>query len=82
MFPTCPMPPIWMRWRPRPHLMPYASGGFPVPEAIRPAELPPEVQAAYLRLLEGPPKPAVTPAVMNEAQRSMIAPQLPFTPKA
>lgn len=57
-------------------LMKYPGGGFPVPEAVRPAELPPAVRASVLRILEAPPKPAVSRAVMNEAQRSMISPDL------
>jgi hypothetical protein len=59
-------------------LMMVASGGFPVPEALEPDDLPPAVKASLMRLLEGPPKPAVTSAVMNQTQESMIAPDLPF----
>lgn len=53
------------------------GGGFPVPGAIQPDQLPPAVKLAILRPLEGPPKPAVTKRVMNEAQRTMLAPDLP-----
>ncbi|MDF2629299.1 MAG: hypothetical protein K0R39_3130 [Symbiobacteriaceae bacterium] len=59
-------------------LIAVPSGGFPVPQAISPDEMPPAVKASIMRNLEGPPKPAVTPHVMNEAQSTMIAPDLPF----
>ena len=59
-------------------LMETASGGFPVPESISPAQFPPAVRNSILRLLEGPPKPAVTPSVMDQVQASMIAPDLPW----
>lgn len=55
-----------------------ASGGFPVPGAIDPGQFPPEVKLSILRLLEGPPKPAVTLRVMNESQRTMVGPDLPW----
>lgn len=55
-----------------------ATGGFPVPEAISPHQFPPAVKASIMRNLEGPPKPAVTPHVMDQAQSSMIAPERPF----
>lgn len=58
-------------------LMAVPGGGFPVPESLRWRQLPPAVQASVMRLMEGPPKPAVTLAVMNEAQATMIAPDLP-----
>lgn len=61
-----------------PRLMKVPSGGFPVPGAIEPAQFPPEVKLALLRLLEGPPKPAVTLQVMNEAQKTMLGPDLPY----
>ncbi len=64
--------------RRRPLLMETASGAFPVPESLSPERFPPEVRESILRLLEGPPKPAVTLRVMNEAQATMIAPDLPF----
>jgi hypothetical protein len=54
------------------------SGGFPVPQSINPDQLPPAVQQSILRFFEGPPKPVVTAEVMNQAQYSMIAPDLPF----
>lgn len=56
----------------------YARGAFPVPQSLDPQRLPPEVKEAILRPLQGPPKPSVTPAVMNATQNSMIAPDLPF----
>jgi len=71
---------MWTPWlipRPMP-LRETAAGGFPVPESIGLAHLPPNAQLALLRLVEAPPKPSVTPAVMNEAEHSMIAPVLPF----
>lgn len=61
-----------------PRLMRVAGGGFPVPGAIEPNQLPPEAKLSILRLLEGPPKPAVTLQVMNQAQKTMIGPDLPF----
>jgi hypothetical protein len=54
------------------------GGAFPVPESMSPDCFPPEVKAAIMRLIAGPPKPAVTLAVMNQTQWSMIAPDLPF----
>jgi hypothetical protein len=39
---------------------------------------PPAVKASYTRLLDGPPKPAVSIAVMGQTQESMIGPDLPF----
>lgn len=54
------------------------TGAFPVPESISPAEMPPAVKASIMRNLEGPPKPAVTPHIMNNTQLSMIAPDLPW----
>lgn len=65
-------------WMMQPRLRRVAAGGFPVPEAMEPADFPPEVKLSILRLLEGPPKPAVTLKVMNEAQRTMIGPDLPY----
>lgn len=59
-------------------LMEIPAGGFPVPESISPEQFPPAVQASYLRLLEGPPKPCVTLAIMDQTQASMIAPDLPM----
>lgn len=59
-------------------LIAVPTGGFPVPQAISPDEMPPSVKAAIMRNLEGPPKPAVTPHVMELTQSSMIAPDLPF----
>jgi len=59
-------------------LLKYPTGGFPVPGAIEPSEFPPEVKLAMLRPIDGPPKPVVTLAVMNETQRTMIGPDLPF----
>lgn len=59
-------------------LMRMASGGFPVPQAMSPEDFPPAVQQSILRILEGPPKPSVTLDVMNKAQSSMIAPDLPY----
>jgi len=59
-------------------LMPTASGAFPVPQSLPPEQFPPAVQAAILRLLQGPPKPSVSLAVMNQTQESMIAPDLPW----
>lgn len=56
----------------------YARGAFPVPQSLDPQRFPPEAKEAILRLFEGPPKPSVTLAVMNGAQGSMIAPDLPF----
>jgi hypothetical protein len=61
-------------------LMPFAAGAFPVPESLRPQDFPPAVQASLMRLIEGPPKPSVTLPVMNDAQASMIAPDLPTQP--
>ncbi len=60
-----------------PGLMMTAAGAFPVPESISPKEFPPAVRESIARLFEGPPKPAVSRAVMNQTQRSMIAPDLP-----
>jgi len=54
------------------------GGAFPVPGAIPWQDMPPAVQESVKRLMEGPPKPSVTPQVMNEAQISMIAPDLPY----
>lgn len=54
------------------------TGGFPVPESISPEDFPPAVKASIARLFEGPPKPAVTLAVMQQTQASMIAPDLPY----
>lgn len=54
------------------------SGGFPVPESLAPSQLPPAVRASIRRLMEGPPKPAVTLNVMNQTQATMIAPDLPW----
>ncbi len=65
---------IWMQ----PRLMRVAAGGFPVPGSIEPSAFPPEVKLSILRLIDGPPKPAVTLAVMNEAQRTMLGPDLPY----
>lgn len=65
-------------WMMEPGLRRVAGGGFPVPGAIEPSEFPPEVKLSILRLFEGPPKPAVTLRVMNEAQRTMIGPDLPY----
>ncbi|HYF76851.1 MAG TPA: hypothetical protein VD973_06955 [Symbiobacteriaceae bacterium] len=59
-------------------LIAVPTGGFPVPESISPDQFPPAVKASIMRNLEGPPKPAVTPHVMEQAQSSMIAPDLPF----
>jgi len=59
-------------------LLRTARGGFPVPQALAPDQLPESVKSDLLRLLDGPPKPAVTLAVMEQAQRSMIGPDLPF----
>lgn len=60
-----------------PRLRRVPGGGFPVPGAIRPEQLPPATKLSILRFFEGPPKPAVTKRVMNEAQRTMLAPDLP-----
>jgi hypothetical protein len=57
--------------------MMMAAGAFPVPESISPKEFPPAVRQSIARLFEGPPKPAVSLAVMNQTQMSMIAPDLP-----
>ena len=59
-------------------LMETAAGAFPVPESLSPNQFPPAVRDAITRIFEGPPKPAVTLKVMNQAQSSMIAPDLPF----
>ena len=61
-----------------PRLMPQPGGAFPVPGAIRWQDMPPAVQESVQRLMEGPPKPSVTAQVMNEAQLTMIAPDLPY----
>jgi hypothetical protein len=67
-----------MMYRPsRRPLQAVATGGFPVPESLPLAQWPPAVRASMARLFQGPPKPAVTLQVMNEAQQSMIAPDLP-----
>ncbi|MFZ5815241.1 MAG: hypothetical protein ACOY93_08050 [Bacillota bacterium] len=65
-------------WMMQPRLRRVATGGFPVPGAIEPDQFPPEVKLSILRLLEGPPKPAVTLEVMNRAQRTMLGPDLPY----
>lgn len=72
MHPMAMMP---MRQMP---LMEHASGAFPVPQAMSADRLPAAVKEAIMRPLQGPPKPAVTLAVMNAAQESMIAPDLPW----
>ncbi|HYG59414.1 MAG TPA: hypothetical protein VD902_15235 [Symbiobacteriaceae bacterium] len=59
-------------------LLETATGGFPVPESISPQQFPPAVRESIMRLLQGPPKPAVSLAVMDQTQSSMIAPDLPF----
>ncbi|HEY8345772.1 MAG TPA: hypothetical protein VIL07_00675 [Symbiobacteriaceae bacterium] len=61
-------------------LMMQPGGAFPVPESVPWRKLPPAVRGSYLRLTEGPPKPSVTLSVMNESQKSMIAPDLPDRP--
>lgn len=58
-------------------LMAMPGGGFPVPGAVPWKQMPPVVQEAVQRIVEGPPKPCVTPQVMSDAQFSMIAPDLP-----
>lgn len=58
-------------------LMRVPSGGFPVPGAMSPEEFPPVVRDSIMRIFEGPPKPAVTLPVMNEAQATMMGPDLP-----
>lgn len=58
-------------------LMRMPSGGFPVPGAMSDDQFPPVVRESIMRIFEGPPKPAVTLPVMNEAQATMIAPDLP-----
>lgn len=63
---------------PQQRLMRVAGGGFPVPESLPPDQWPPEVKLSILRLFDGPPKPAVTLAVMNQAQATMLAPDLPY----
>jgi hypothetical protein len=62
----------------RPPLLETATGALPVPQSLPPERLPPAVRAAISRVLDAPPKPAVTLGVMNETQASMIAPDLPF----
>jgi hypothetical protein len=59
-------------------LLESPTGAFPVPEAMDADCLPSAVQESITRLLDGPPKPAVSLAVMEEAQRSMIAPERPY----
>lgn len=59
-------------------LLPTATGGFPVPGSISPAQFPPAVQESITRILAGPPKPAVTPEIMNRTQSSMIGPWRPW----
>lgn len=57
-------------------LLTTATGAFPVPGAISPAQFPPCVVESYTRLLAGPPKPAVSPTVMNLTQATMLSPDL------
>lgn len=59
-------------------LLKNPTGAFPVPQALDPRDLPPAVKDALMRVLDAPPKPAVTLQVMNQAQASMIAPDLPY----
>jgi hypothetical protein len=73
-----PMPMPYMRPPMYVPLMMTSSGGFPVPEALNPDDLPPAVREAMMRPLEGPPKPAVSLAVMNQAQQTMVGPDLPW----
>lgn len=77
-FSPCGAPVRPMPRRRHHRLMMNPGGAFPVPGAISWKEMPPAVQESVQRLMEGPPKPSVTPQVMNEAQLSMIAPDLPF----
>lgn len=74
--PTRAMPMVMVPMQRAP-LMEVPAGGFPVPQSISPEEFPSHVRAAILRVIEGPPKPAVTLKIMNETQASMIAPDLP-----
>lgn len=62
---------------PRQPLLPFAAGGFPVPESIDVEQLTPSSAESYLRLVDGGPKPAVTKEVMEETQFTMIKPDLP-----
>lgn len=73
-----PMTVLVMPMTRRAPLMQTPSGGFPVPEAIKPEQLPPKVRESMMRVLEGPPKPVVTRNIMNQTQESMIAPDLPW----
>lgn len=59
-------------------LLTTATGAFPVPEAICPSQFPPCVVESYTRLLAGPPKPSVSPMVMNMAQGTMLSPDKLF----
>lgn len=59
-------------------LMLNPGGGFPVPGAMTAEQFPPAVRESIARIFAGPPKPAVTLPVMNEAQQTMLAPDLPF----
>lgn len=59
-----------LRWIP--------GGGFPVPGAMEAAQLPPSVKRSIMRLLDGPPKPAVSLAVMEQTQLTMLEPDLPW----
>lgn len=77
MFPFYQMVPASMLMGLQPLRM-VASGAMSVPQALKPEQLPPAVMASLSRLMEAPPKPAVTLAVMNQTQASMIAPDLPF----
>lgn len=59
-------------------LLETATGAFPVPQSLSPEQFPQAVRESILRLFAGPPKPAVSLAVMDQTQASMIAPDLPF----
>ncbi|MDB4896772.1 MAG: hypothetical protein JWN15_3034 [Firmicutes bacterium] len=45
--------------------------------SVQPEQFPPYVRQSIERIFPGPPKPVVTPEIMNETQFSMIAPDLP-----
>lgn len=74
-----PGPTAWAKLAHQPFLRQTATGGFPVPQSLDPEMFPPAVKASIMRpITDATPKPAVTLEVMNKAQATMIAPDLPW----